>query len=88
MCIAHRYTTEEAVDLLQSVGFRDVAPIEENGLTGADLLEVSEQELRDELGLSHFQVMFSPALLADCSQAVLGDFTQACHMTLCSVLSW
>lgn len=51
-----RYTTEETVDLLQSVGFRDVAPIEANGLNGADLLEVTEQELRDELGLTHFQV--------------------------------
>lgn len=62
--LADRYTTEETVDLLQSVGFRDLASIEENGLNGADLLEISEQELRDELGLSHFQVEVAALLSA------------------------
>ena len=58
------------MDLLQSVGFRDVAPIEANGLTGADLLEVTEQELREELGLSHFQV-------GGCSSCAFSDAARA-----------
>ena len=44
------------MELLRSVGFRDTACIEANGVTGDDLLELTEQELRQELGLTHLQV--------------------------------
>ena len=47
---------EETAELLRRVGLRDTECIESNGINGGDLLELTEQELRQELGLSHLQV--------------------------------
>ena len=51
-----RYTVEETVELLQLMGFRATDVIEAHGITGGDLLELDEQELRKELKLPHLQV--------------------------------
>ena len=49
------------MELLRSVGFRETACIEANGITGDDLLELTEHELRKELGLSHLQAWCCPS---------------------------
>ena len=53
---ACRYTVEEAVELLKLIGFRNTDVVEAHGITGGDLLELNEHELRDELKLPRLQV--------------------------------
>ncbi len=60
---------EETAELLRSVGFRDTAYIEANGVTGDDLLELTEQELRQELGLTHLQVLLTLRLCRELGTA-------------------
>lgn len=55
-CSGVRYTVEETVELLQLMGFKATDVIEAHGITGGDLLELDEQELRNELKLPHLQV--------------------------------
>ena len=47
---------EETVELLRLLGFRNPDVIEANGISGADLLELDEHEMRDELKVPHLQV--------------------------------
>ncbi len=56
ICTLRRYTVEETVELLSSIGFRDTDCITAHGLNGGDILDLSDQEMRDELRLSHLQV--------------------------------
>lgn len=52
----------ETVQLLSDIGIRDGSPFESNGITGGDLLDLEEEELKDDLHLSHLQVSQSPQL--------------------------
>lgn len=54
-----RYTVGETADLLRDIGFRDYEVMRTHGVTGGDLLELTDQELREELGLPHLQVSHS-----------------------------
>lgn len=47
------------MELLKLIGFRSTDIIEVHGVGGGDLLELNEQELRDELKLPHLQVLQS-----------------------------
>jgi len=60
---ACRYTVEEAVELLKLIGFRNTDVVEAHGITGGDLLELDEHELRDELKLPHLQVQLLAHLI-------------------------
>jgi hypothetical protein len=51
-----RYTVDETADLLRDVGFQDVATLRTHGVNGGDLLELTDQEMKEELHLSHLQV--------------------------------
>ena len=50
-----RYGVEETCQLLQDVGIRNTSQFEANGITGADLLDLEEDDLRSELGLTKLQ---------------------------------
>lgn len=50
-----RYSVAETVQLLSDIGIRDGSPFESNGITGGDLLDLEEEELKDDLHLSHLQ---------------------------------
>ena len=47
---------EQTCELLQSLGLHDVGAFQENGVTGGDLLELSQEELQTDLGLHSLQV--------------------------------
>ena len=47
---------EETVELLKLLGFKNTDTIEAHGVCGADLLELDEQELREELKLPPLQL--------------------------------
>ena len=47
---------EETVELLKLLGFKSVETIEAHGVSGADLLELDDEELRDELKLPPLQL--------------------------------
>ena len=51
-----RFTVQETVQLLADLGFRDGSAFENNGITGGDLLELDNSELREDLGLTNLQV--------------------------------
>ena len=51
-----RYTVEQTCDLLQSLGLQNVSAFQENGITGGDLLELTQEELKADLGLAPLQV--------------------------------
>ena len=51
-----RYSVEDTCSLLRDMGIRDTSAFEANGITGADLLDLEEDDLRSELGLSKLQV--------------------------------
>ncbi len=53
---ACRYSVAETVQLLSEIGLRDGGPFESNGITGGDLLDLEEEELKDDLHLSNLQV--------------------------------
>ena len=53
---ACRYSVAETVQLLSEVGLRDGSPFESNGITGGDLLDLEEEELKEDLHLSNLQV--------------------------------
>lgn len=44
------------MQLLADVGLRDGSAFESNAITGGDLLELDSNELKDDLGLTNFQV--------------------------------
>ena len=52
---------EETSSLLRDLGIRDTSAFEANGITGSDLLDLEEDDLRSELGLSKLQVVASAA---------------------------
>ena len=52
----NRYSVEDTCSLLRDMGIRDTSAFEANGITGADLLDLEEDDLRSELGLSKLQV--------------------------------
>lgn len=47
---------EETIELLKLLGFKNTDTIEAHGVSGADLLELDDQELRDELKLPPLQL--------------------------------
>ena len=47
---------DQTCALLSSLGITETAPFRENGVTGGDLLELSEEEMRESLKLSPLQV--------------------------------
>lgn len=47
---------EETVELLKLLGFKNTDTIEAHGVCGADLLELDDQELREELKLPPLQL--------------------------------
>ena len=47
------------MELLSSMGFRDTECITAHGLNGGDILDLTDQEMHDELKLSHLQVRTS-----------------------------
>jgi hypothetical protein len=53
---ACRYSVAETVQLLSEIGLRDGSPFESNGITGGDLLDLEEEELKEDLHLSNLQV--------------------------------
>jgi len=59
-----RYSVAETVQLLSEIGLRDGSPFESNGITGGDLLDLEEEELKEDLHLSHLQVS-SPSLCCE-----------------------
>lgn len=50
---------EQTCDLLQSLGLQSVTAFRENGIMGGDLLELSQEELQSDLGLTPLQVTYS-----------------------------
>lgn len=46
----------ETVQLLSEIGIRDGSPFESNGITGGDLLELDDEELKEDLHLTNLQV--------------------------------
>ena len=54
------------MELLRLLGFRNVDVMEAHGITGADLLELDEHELRDELKVPHLQVCTSGQSALSC----------------------
>ena len=70
-CLASRYTVEETVELLRILGFRNLDVIEAHGITGADLLELDEHELRDELKVPHLQVCQSACPDYPCDKMIM-----------------
>ena len=44
------------MELLKVLGFRNTELFEAHGINGADLLELDDHELRDELKVPHLQV--------------------------------
>ena len=46
----------ETVQLLSEIGIRDSSPFESNGITGGDLLELDDDELKEDLHLTNLQV--------------------------------
>ena len=54
--VCGRYTVEETIELLKLLGFKTIDSIEAHGVSGADLLELDDQELRDELKLPPLQL--------------------------------
>jgi len=53
---ACRYSVAETVQLLSEIGLWDGGPFESNGITGGDLLDLEEEELKEDLHLSNLQV--------------------------------
>ena len=51
-----RYSVAETVQLLSEIGIRDGSPFESNGITGGDLLDLDDEELKEDLHLSNLQV--------------------------------
>ena len=53
-----RYTTREVEALMEEVGFpaATAAAFQAAGLTGGDVLELDEQDMTQDLGLSRLQV--------------------------------
>lgn len=56
MLLCCRFSVDQTCDLLQCLGLRDVSTFQENGVTGGDLLELSQEELQTDLGLHSLQV--------------------------------
>lgn len=52
------------MELLRLLGFRNLDVIEAHGIAGADLLELDEHELREELKVAHLQVCLWPICLS------------------------
>ncbi|KAL3155667.1 hypothetical protein ABBQ32_012695 [Trebouxia sp. C0010 RCD-2024] len=50
-----RYTVAETVQLLSEIGIRDGSPFETNGITGGDLLDLDDEELKEDLHLTNLQ---------------------------------
>lgn len=46
----------DTVQLLSEIGIRDGSPFESNGITGGDLLDLDEEELKEDLHLTNLQV--------------------------------
>ena len=52
-----RFTVQQTCELLQNLGLQNVDAFRENGVTGGDLLELSQEELQRDLGLPSLQVL-------------------------------
>lgn len=44
------------MQLLSEIGIRDGSPFESNGITGGDLLDLDDEELKEDLHLTNLQV--------------------------------
>ena len=51
-----RYGVEQTCELLQDLGLQNVSAFQDNGVTGGELLELSQEELQTDLGLHSLQV--------------------------------
>lgn len=60
-----RYRVGEVCLLLEQLGFQDTGPFREAGVTGADLADLTEEEMRTELRLSNLQVPPLPSLAVE-----------------------
>ena len=71
---ACRYSVAETVQLLSEVGLRDGSPFESNGITGGDLLDLEEEELKEDLHLSNLQV----CCVCICNHGVCASGLECC----------
>ena len=46
------------MQLLGEIGIRDGSPFESNGITGGDLLDLHDEELKEDLHLTNLQVPY------------------------------
>lgn len=62
---------EKTCELLRAVGIKDTSAFEENGVTGGDLLELTQDDMAEALSLSPLQASSVPScfLLADMAVA-------------------
>ena len=79
------------MQLLSEIGLRDGSPFESNGITGGDLLDLEEEELKGDLHLSNLQVRVLPqckkatAILACDAHEVRGRRGQRSPVTVSSL---
>ena len=45
----------QVCQLLQDLGLQDTSSLQSNGVNGGELLELSDEEIREDLGLSRLQ---------------------------------
>ena len=79
-----RYSVAETVQLLSEIGFRDCSPFESNGITGGDLLDLEDEELKEDLHLSHLQVNPQPKGLRVQARMIHVSVSFCCRLLCCS----
>ena len=50
-----RFSVHQVCQLLQDLGLQDTSSLQSNGISGGELLELSDEEIREDLGLSRLQ---------------------------------
>ena len=50
-----RFSVQQVCQLLQDLGLQDTSSLQSNGVNGGELLELSDEEIREDLGLSRLQ---------------------------------
>ena len=50
-----RFSVHQVCQLLQDLGLQDTSSLQSNGVNGGELLELSDEEIREDLGLSRLQ---------------------------------
>lgn len=60
---AFRYTVLQTCELLASLGIKDVSTFEQNCMNGGDILELTDQEMEEDLALPPLQVRYVKATL-------------------------